>query len=77
MAGQHGPAPAIPTSGRCPRTPGQTPWPSRTRRSQCRLSPRRPPMTYYVFRRRVSRAEFEPASPATTPPGPRRPAAAP
>ena len=33
--------------------------------------------TYYVFRRRVSRAEFEPASPPSTPPGPRRPAVTP
>jgi cytochrome bd ubiquinol oxidase subunit II len=33
--------------------------------------------TYYVFRRRVSRSEFEPASLAPTPPGPRTPAATP
>jgi cytochrome d ubiquinol oxidase subunit II len=32
--------------------------------------------TYYVFRRRVSQSEFEPASRPTTPPGP-RPAATP
>ena len=33
--------------------------------------------TYYVFRRRVSRSEFEPAPPPSTPPGPRRPAVTP
>ena len=33
--------------------------------------------TYYVFRRRVSRSEFQPAPRPSTPPGPRRPAATP
>jgi cytochrome d ubiquinol oxidase subunit II len=33
--------------------------------------------TYSVFRRRVSRSDFQPASPPSTPPGPRHPAATP
>jgi len=33
--------------------------------------------TYYVFRRRISRQEFQPAPERSTPAGPRRPAAAP
>src|SRR5215469_12763281 len=32
---------------------------------------------YYVFRRRVSRSDFQPASPPSTAPGPRHPAVAP
>jgi cytochrome d ubiquinol oxidase subunit II len=33
--------------------------------------------TYYIFRRRVSPSDFQPASPPSTPPGPRRPAVTP
>ena len=33
--------------------------------------------TYYVFRRRISRSEFQPAPPPSTPPGPHRPAVTP